>query len=86
MNGTAYWIALTKAVGAFTPPASPITPGTGLAGLLGFIAILILARRSGWKAALGGAMVGMMAAPMIFAFPFDLIVMGRIYPTPPAAT
>ena len=75
--------ALVKAVGQFTPPPSPISPVTDVAGLLGFIAILILGRRSGWKAALGGAIVGLMAAPMIFELPFDLIVMGRLYPTPP---
>ncbi len=83
MNGTVYYEALIKAVGEFTPPSSPITPITALSGLIGFIAILVLARRSGWKAALGGAIVGMLAAPMIFELPFDLIVMGRIYPTPP---
>lgn len=83
MNGTVYWLALVKAVGSFTPPDSPIAPVTGLAGLLGFITILVLGRRSGWKAALGSAILGMMAAPMIFELPFDLIVMGRIYPTPP---
>jgi hypothetical protein len=83
MNGTVYWLALVKAVGKFTPPNSPITPITFLAGLLGFITILVLGRRSGWKVALGSAVVGMMAAPMIFELPFDLIVMGRIYPTPP---
>ncbi len=83
MNGTVYYEALIKAVGQFTPPSSPITPITVLSGLIGFIAILVLTRRSGWKAALGGAIVGMMAAPMIFELPFDLIVMGHIYPTPP---
>ena len=37
MNGTAYWLALVKAVGNFTPPENPIALITGLAGLLGFI-------------------------------------------------
>jgi hypothetical protein len=31
-------------------------------------------------------MVGTVAAPMIFELPFDLIVMGRIYPPPPPPT
>ncbi len=83
MNGTVYYTALTKAVGNFTPPPSPITPITALAGLVGFIVILVLGWPAGWEAALGGAVVGMMAAPMIFELPFDLIVMGHIYPTPP---
>ena len=84
VGAVTYFDALVKAVGNFTPPASPISPVTSLAGVLGFIAILVLTRRAGWKAALGSAMVGMVAAPMIFELPFDLIVMGRIYPTPPA--
>jgi hypothetical protein len=84
MNGTTYYNAIVKAVGSFTPPESPVSSVTAAAGLLGFIAILILARGSGWKVALGSAIVGMMAAPMIFELPFDLIVMSRIYPRPPA--
>jgi hypothetical protein len=84
VNAVTYFKALVQAVGDFTPPESPISPITRVAGLLGFITILVLTRRSGWKTALVSASVGMMAAPMIFELPFDLIVMGRIYPTPPA--
>ncbi len=80
VNGAIYYEALVRAIGQYTAPASPISPVTGLSGLLGFIAIIILGRRAGWKVALGGAVVGMMAAPMIFELPFDLIVMGRLYP------
>ncbi len=83
VNGSTYYYALIKSVGQFTPPPSPISPVTALAGLFGFIAIVMLRWPFGWKAALGGATVGMMAAPMIFELPFDLVVMGRIYPTPP---
>ncbi len=83
VNGTIYYEALVKAVGQFTPPASPITPVTFFSGLLGFVAIIILGRRSGWRTALGGAIVGMMAAPMIFELPFDLMVMWRLYPPVP---
>jgi hypothetical protein len=83
VDALVYFEALVKAVGNFTPPPSPITPITALATLLGFIAILVLRWRSGWRSALGGAVLGMMAAPMIFELPFDLIVMGRIYPNPP---
>ena len=87
VNGSTYYYALIKSVGQFTPPPSPISPVTALAGSLGFITIMVLSSwQSGWKAALGGAIVGTMAAPMIFELPFDLIVMGRIYPTPPAPT
>ena len=37
----------------------------------------------GWGVALGSAAIGALAAPMIFEFPFDLIVMARIYPPIP---
>lgn len=84
VNAVTYFEALVQAVGDFTPPQSPISSITRVAGLLGFITILGLTRRSGWKTALVSASVGMMAAPMIFELPFDLIVMGRLYPTPPA--
>lgn len=84
VDAVTYFNALVKAVGNFTPPPSPISPVTALAGSLGFITIAVLVGwESGWKAALGSAVVGMMAAPMIFELPFDLIVMGRIYPVPP---
>ncbi len=66
--------------GNFTPPASPIFPITGLSGLVTFVMIAFLTRRHGLKIALSGATVGTVAAPMIFEFPFDLIVMHRIYP------
>jgi hypothetical protein len=78
-----YFNALVQAVGEFKPPPSPIARVTALSGLAGFVAILYLARKGGWKVALGSAMAGMMAAPMIFELPFDLVVMGRLYPAPP---
>jgi len=48
-----------------------------------FFVILYLTKAYGWKAALGSALVGTAAAPMIFELPFDLIVMGRTYPPIP---
>lgn len=71
---------LYQQYGNFTSPPSPITPVTVLAGLVAFIVISYLTRRHGLKTALISAMVGTIAAPMIFEFPFDLIVMGRLYP------
>jgi hypothetical protein len=41
------------------------------------LVILCLTRRWGWKVALASAVIGTAAAPMIFEFPFDLIVMAR---------
>jgi hypothetical protein len=40
--------------------------------------------RRGWKVALASAIIGTAAAPMIFEFPFDLIVMTRTNPPIPA--
>jgi hypothetical protein len=61
---------------------NPITPVTLIAVLV--LACIILTR-TGWyyPTRLGSAVVGAMAAPMIFEFPFDLIVMARVYPPVP---
>jgi hypothetical protein len=60
-------------------PSDPITPVTLLAAVAIFV--IILARNSpGFQTRLGSAVVGAMAAPMIFELPFDLIVMSRTYP------
>jgi ABC-2 type transport system ATP-binding protein len=58
---------------------NPITPVTLLAAAAIFGIIMT---RTGWRyqTRLGSAIVGAMAAPMIFELPFDLIVMARTYP------
>ncbi len=60
----------------------PITPVTLLTALVLFGVVMT---RSGWRyqTRLGSAVVGAMAAPMIFELPFDLIVMARTYPALP---
>ncbi len=63
--------------------ADHITPVTMISALVAFIVIAYLARRSGFWVALGSAIMGTIAAPMIFELPFNLIVMGRISPPPP---
>jgi hypothetical protein len=77
---------LFQEYGAFTGAPDPITPVTTLSGLFTFIVTAILTRRYGWKVALGSALVATIAAPMIFELPFDLIVMARVLPRPPAPT
>jgi hypothetical protein len=68
-------------------PTNPISPITLLSGIATFVIIAYLTRSYGLKLALGSALVGTAAAPMIFELPFDLIVMGRTYPAlPPAPT
>lgn len=82
--GLTYYLALVRQIGPYTPPASPVGPITTLAGLATFILIAVLSRHDGVKLALGAAIVGTIAAPMFFELPFDLIVMWRTYPPPPA--
>jgi hypothetical protein len=79
-----YYQALVQQIGDFTPPDSPVAPITTLAGLATFVIIAVLSRHAGLKLALGAAIVGTIAAPMIFELPFDLIVMWRTYPPEPA--
>ena len=78
-----YVLTLFQQIGRFTGPANPITPVTETSGLLAFIAIAYLARRSGFWGAFVSAIVGTIAAPMIFELPFDLIVMWRTFPPRP---
>jgi hypothetical protein len=65
-----------------TAPTDPIAPVTGLGVSLVFI-IILTNSRGGPVARLGSAIIGALAAPMIFELPFDLIVMTRTYPIPP---
>jgi hypothetical protein len=81
---TVYVLALYQQVGHITSPANPITPVTMLSGVVTFVVIAYLARKSGFWVAFGSAIVGAIAAPMIFELPFDLIVMWRTYPPNPA--
>ena len=78
-----YIRALVEQVGAFTPPPNPVHPITLLGGLVTFILIAVWGRRHGLRMALGAAIVGTIAAPMIFELPFDLIVMTRVYSPQP---
>jgi hypothetical protein len=79
-----YMRALYQQYGNVTIPTNPISPITSLSGLLTFILIAYISRHHGLKIALGSALVGTAAAPMIFELPFDLIVMFRTYPPMPA--
>jgi hypothetical protein len=66
-----------------TLPKDPVAPVTGACVIAIFVAILIVARSHGWRVRLVSAAVGAIAAPMIFEFPYDLIVMARTYPPIP---
>jgi len=65
------------------PPADPITPVTVIGVGVIFAVITLAGSSHGWRVALGSAVLGALAAPMIFELPFDLIVMARTYPPIP---
>jgi hypothetical protein len=76
-----YALRLTQHHLAYPPqPIFPITVGGAIAVFLG---ILYAGRSLTLKARLGSACIGAIAPLMIFQFPFDLVIMTRIYPAPP---
>jgi hypothetical protein len=60
-------------------PVDPILPVTLVAAGVTFAAIFITSPHDP-GARLASAVIGAIAAPMIFELPFDLIVMARVYP------
>ncbi len=82
---TIYVLALYRQRGPITPPPDHIFPVTMTCVLVAFIVIAYLARRSGFWGAFVSAVVGTIAAPLIFELPFDIIVMWRTYPPDPGA-
>lgn len=79
-----YALALYQQVGPITEPKDPITPVTMGSAVIAFFVILALTRSNGFLVAIGSAIVGTIAAPMIFELPFNLIVMWRTFPPHPA--
>jgi hypothetical protein len=61
----------------------PITPVTLTAAIVTFVVILYLTHKRGARTAIGSAIVGTIAAPLIFELPFDLIVMWQTFPPSP---
>ena len=72
-------IAQTQQRGNLSAAPNPITQITELSAILTFAVITSITADHGLKTAFGSAIVGAIAAPMIFELPFDLIVMPRIY-------
>lgn len=84
MASTAYVLALYQQRGSVAAPENPITPVTMISAVVAFLAILALSGlRNGFRLSVLSAVVGTIAAPMIFELPFDLIVMWRTYPPTP---
>ncbi|HEX2350717.1 MAG TPA: hypothetical protein VHI51_19950 [Ktedonobacterales bacterium] len=80
-----YGTAVQQQGERFTGPANTIFPYTATLGLVTFALIAFMNWRYGFWVAVISAIVGAIAAPMIFELPFDLIVMGRTYPPNPGA-
>jgi len=78
-----YVLAIYRQIGHVTGPANPIAPVTMISGVLTFLVIMFLTKSRGFWVAFGSAIVGAIAAPMIFELPFDLIVMWRTFPPTP---
>ena len=73
----AYGLAIYQQKGPSTVAPNYTAPVTLTLLLVAFIVIAILARRSGFWGAIVSAIVGTIAAPLIFELPFDIIVMGH---------
>ena len=76
-----YGLQVKQTYPGFVAPR--VRVGTFVDAAATFFVILYLTRRWGWKVALASAVIGTAAAPMIFEFPFDLIVMTRTNPPIP---
>jgi hypothetical protein len=77
-----YGLQVKQAYPGFVAPR--VRVGTFVDAAVTFFVILYLTRRRwGWRVALASAVIGTSAAPMIFEFPFDLIVMARTNPPIP---
>jgi hypothetical protein len=81
---TIYVIVLLRQQPHYVGASDPIAPVTLASALLAFFTIIALAQRHGARIAIGAAIVGTIAAPMIFELPFDLIVIWHTYPPQPA--
>jgi hypothetical protein len=77
----AYGFAIRETHLAFRAPRAGV--GTLLWAPISFCVIVYVTRRFGWRIALASGFIGAAAAPMLFELPFDLIVMGKAYPSIP---
>jgi hypothetical protein len=75
-----YLIQVSQAGLQHAPRSDPITPVTLVGVTVLFFVIAFAQRASGWRVALGSAVIGAAAGPWIFEVPFDLIIMPRSHP------
>jgi hypothetical protein len=77
----AYVIQLRETHLLFRPPG--VNVGTPIWAVVSAVVIIYLTRRFGWRVALASGLTGASAAWNFFELPFDLIVIGQIYPPIP---
>jgi hypothetical protein len=77
-------LALHAFPGQAAPP-SPTFPITASAMVVTFVLILVIGARQGFHARVNflGALFGALAAPFVFEFPFDLVIVTRTVPEIP---
>ncbi len=75
--------ALREHVGGHATPADPITPVTVVGVGIIWFAVTLMHSSRGWRIALGSGLIAALAAPWLFEFPFDLIIMTRTAAMPP---
>lgn len=75
-----YEVQSVRAGSAPAQRSDPITPVTLFGVMVVFLVIAVMHRTAGWRVALGGALIGALAAPWIFEVPFDLIILPRTHP------
>jgi hypothetical protein len=81
-------LAMDAFPGQAAPP-SPTWPLTATSMVITFVLILVLGERQGFRARvdLPSAFFGALAAPFVFEFPFDLVIVTRtVPPIPPDPT
>jgi hypothetical protein len=78
-SAAAYIMAAIHAGYTQAPRPDPITPFTLIGVGLLFFVIALAQNRAGWRVALGSAVVGAAAAPVIFELPFDVIILMRTH-------
>jgi hypothetical protein len=76
----AYEAQASRAGFVHTPRSDPITPVTLIGVCVLFFVIALAHKASGWRVALGSAVIGAAAGPWIFEVPFDLTIMPTTYP------
>ncbi len=82
--GIAGRLAMDAFPGQAAPP-SPTWPLTATSMIVTFVLILVIGTQQGLRARVNfpSALVGALAAPFVFEFPFDLVIMTRTVPEIP---